>query len=106
MNPPAPPPGTRLRDLQARAQLLEPLLHLGRAGLTPAFVAALDAALGARELVKVRFAEHKEDRKRLATELARRTGSRLVQQVGHVAVFHRPRPVAAAASLPPAPPPA
>lgn len=81
----------RVRELKAKAQLLQPLLRVGRAGVTPALVAALDDALRARELVKIRFVEHPDDRQRLAAELAQRTGSRIVQQVGHVAVYYRPR---------------
>lgn len=111
MKPPSPPPphrplSPRLRDLKGAAQLLKPLVHVGRAGVTPALIAALDEALLRHELVKLRFLEHKEDRRRLAAELALQTGSRLIQQVGHVAVFYRPRPEPAAAPAPPSPPPA
>jgi len=39
-------------------------------------------------LVKIRFEGHKEERKTLSKELATTTGSTLVQQVGHTAVYH------------------
>jgi RNA-binding protein YhbY len=39
--------------------------------------------------VKVRFAEFKEQRGELASQLAQRTTSHLIQQVGNVAVFFR-----------------
>ncbi len=99
---PAPPPPPRLRDLKAAAQLLKPLLLVGRAGVTPAFIAALDEALHARELVKIRFRERKTEKRTLAPALAEATNSRLVMQVGHVAVFYRPRPPTAAPEAPPA----
>lgn len=88
---PGLPPLPRLRDLKGAAQLLSPLLQVGRAGVTPEFVTALDEALRARELVKIRFVEHKDEKKRLARVLAQATRSRLVMQVGHVAVYYRPR---------------
>lgn len=88
---PGRPPQPRLRDLKGAAQLLSPLLQVGRAGVTPEFVAALDEALRARELVKIRFVEHKDEKKTLARALAEATRSRLVMQVGHVAVYYRPR---------------
>lgn len=100
-SPPSPAP-PRLRDLKAAAQLLKPLLLVGRAGVTPAFIAALDEALRTRELVKIRFSEHKTEKKTLAPALAEATHSRLVMQVGHVAVFYRPRPPAPASAAPPA----
>jgi RNA-binding protein len=39
----------------------------------------------------VRFADFKEERKTLAPQLAERTSSALIQQVGNVAVFFRKR---------------
>lgn len=80
--------------MKGRAQLLEPVLKVGKAGLSPELLAALDEALAQHELVKVRFEHFKERerRKQLAAEMAARTGSHLIQQVGHVAVLFRARP--------------
>jgi|DewCreStandDraft_4_1066084.scaffolds.fasta_scaffold00309_88 RNA-binding protein len=86
-----PPPAPRLRDLKAAAQLLKSRLKIGRDGVSPGFLAALDQALCDHELVKVRFEQLKAEKKTLAPELAAKTGSRLVMRVGHVAVYYRPR---------------
>lgn len=80
------------RRLRGDAQLLEAALKLGQQGITPAFLAALDDELTRRELVKVRFSGHKDERHELSEALAEQSGSALVQVVGHVAVFYRPRP--------------
>lgn len=80
------------RDLKGRAQRLEPLLRLGRSGLTDSFFASLDEELRRHELVKIKFAEFKEEKKAIAPEIAEKTGSELVMLVGNVAVFYRPRP--------------
>ncbi len=80
-----------MRALKARAQLLEPILKLGKSGVSAGFLAALDQALTDHELVKIRFDEFKEQKKVLAPQIAERTGSQLVMRVGHVAVFHRAR---------------
>lgn len=85
------------RRLRGDAQLLEAALKLGQQGITPAFLAALDDELARRELVKVRFSGHKDERHELADALAQQTASALVQVVGHVAVFYRPKPKKAAA---------
>ncbi|HRJ72193.1 MAG TPA: YhbY family RNA-binding protein [Terrimicrobiaceae bacterium] len=84
-----PDPIPNLRDLKVRAQLLKPAIRLGKAGLTPEFLAAFDAELTRARLVKVRFEDFKEERKALSRQLAGETGSQLVQQVGHTAVFFR-----------------
>ncbi len=84
---PAPP---TLRELKARAQKLKPVIHVGHDGLTDTLVAALDQALADHGLVKVRFTDHKSERKPLSAELATRTHSRQVLLVGHTVTLHRP----------------
>jgi RNA-binding protein len=81
--------GSLKRELRARAQLLDPLLKLGHAGLTDAFVQALSEALDHHRLVKVRFTDHKEEKKSLAVEIATRTGAELIARIGNVAVYYR-----------------
>ena len=79
------------RQLKARAQKLEPVLKIGHGGVTPAFLASLDEALNTHELVKIRFADFKEEKKTLAPQIAEQSGSELIARVGNVAVFFRPR---------------
>jgi RNA-binding protein len=78
-----------LRELKVRAQALKPSIRLGKAGLTPEFLAAFDEALTRAKLLKVRFEGFKEERKAVARELAEKSSSLLVQQVGYTAVFYR-----------------
>lgn len=78
-----------LRDLKVRAQALKPGIRLGKAGLTPEFLAAFDEALTRAKLLKVRFEGFKEERKTVARELAEKSSSLLVQQVGYTAVYYR-----------------
>lgn len=91
-----------LRSLKSRAQLLKPVLRLGKAGATPEFIQALDTELALHGLVKIRFEGFKEERKAIVPVLSEKTGATLVQQVGHTAVFFRVQPGAPAspASLP------
>lgn len=77
------------RDLKARAQKLDPVVKLGHAGLTPAFLQSLDVALTQHGLVKMKFSDFKEERKELAPRIAAETKSELVMQVGNVAVYFR-----------------
>jgi RNA-binding protein len=82
------------RELKARAQRLDPVVKLGHAGASPAFLQSLDTALTQHGLVKMKFTDFKDQRKALALEIAERTDSAIVAQVGNVAVFFRPQPVA------------
>ena len=79
------------RDLKARAQRLEPIVKLGHGGMSEAFLQGMNEALALHELVKMKFSDHKEEKKILAPQIAERTGSSLVAQVGNVAVFFRPK---------------
>lgn len=77
------------RELKAKAQKLNPLVRLGHEGPSPAFFQALEEALSLHGLVKVKFTDHKDEKKTLAPEIAAKTSSDLVQRVGNVAVFYR-----------------
>jgi RNA-binding protein len=83
-----------LRELKSRAQLLKPVIRLGKSGITPEFLQAMEQTFRHTELVKLRFEEFKDERKTLSKELAEKSGSRLVQQVGHTAVFYKKAPPA------------
>ncbi len=79
-----------IADLKARAQHLNPVLKLGKAGLTPAFVASLIQALRDHSLLKVKFIDFKDERHALAGRLALEAKCHLVAVIGHVAIFHLP----------------
>jgi RNA-binding protein len=80
-----------IRRLKAAAQHLEPILKIGKAGLSDGFLQSVNDALSQHELVKIKFVEFKDQKKKLAPQLADRTASYLVMRVGNVMVLHRPR---------------
>jgi RNA-binding protein len=80
------------KHLRRLAHPMSPIVMLGNAGLTDAIVAELDRALTDHELVKVSARVAERDARNVALAmLASRTLSELVQRVGHVGVFYRPR---------------
>jgi RNA-binding protein len=83
--------GRQKRYLRALAQRLEPVAWVGGEGIAPGSVRALDAALTAHELVKVRMREPK-DKRALAQALAEATGAELAGLVGHTAILYRAHP--------------
>jgi len=82
----------QVRDLKAQAQRLKATLKVGKEGLSPPFLAALDVTLKHHELVKVKFDEFKEQKRELAPQLAEKSSSHLVTRVGNVVVLYRPKP--------------
>jgi len=89
----APLTNSQLRKFKAAAQLLDPLLKVGKAGLSEVFIRSVDTALTQHELVKIKFSDFKEQKKELAPLLAEKTSSHVIMRVGNVVVLHRPRPV-------------
>jgi len=81
-----------IRKLKARAQLLEPMFKVGKAGLSEGFVKSVDEGLAHHDLVKIKFIEFKDEKKTLAPALAEKTSSQLIMRVGNVAVLYRRLP--------------
>ena len=81
----------QIRKFKAAAQLMEPMLKVGKAGLSEGFIRTVSETLDKHELVKIKFVEFKEQKKELAPLLAEKTGSHLVMRVGNVMVLHRPK---------------
>ncbi len=77
------------RRLKADAQRLEPILKLGKNGVSAGFLQSLETALAQKSLVKIKFADFKDQRKELSREIAEKTASELIMLVGNVAVFFR-----------------
>ena len=82
----------QIRKLKALGQRLDPMLKMGKAGLSDGFVKSVDEALTLHELIKVKFDDLKEQKKELSLQVATRTNSHLVMRVGHVVVLYRQNP--------------
>ena len=91
----------KIRELKAKAQHLESMFKVGKAGLSDGFVKSVGEGLALHELVKVKFVEFKEEKKTLAPQLAEKTSSRLIMRVGNVAVYYRAKAAAANTSTGP-----
>ena len=79
----------QIRKLKAMAQKMDPTLKVGKNGLSPAFIQSVNQELDRHELVKIKFAEFKEQRKELAPQLAEKTGAYLVTLLGNTVVLYR-----------------
>ena len=81
------------REHRAAAHHLDPVVMIGADGLTEAVVLAVDAALAAHGLVKVRAASpEREARAAMLAALAERLGAAPVQHIGRLLVLWRPVP--------------
>ena len=78
--------------LKSLAMKMDAIIQLGKGGLTPENTKAVDEALAARELIKIKVGVLQncmDDPKELATVLAERTRSQVVQVIGKKIVLYR-----------------
>ena len=82
--------GAQKTFLRGLGQKLEPVLKVGKAGLTPDFFRELQRALDAAELIKLRFlGAERDERATLCEQIADEGRCVCVGAVGHVALFYR-----------------
>ncbi len=81
-----------LIELRAKAHNLDPILRIGKNGLTDNMIAEIAKTLKAKRLIKIKllrsFVENR-DLKAAAEEMAQKTKSHLVQQFGMIVVLYK-----------------
>ncbi|MDY4694092.1 MAG: ribosome assembly RNA-binding protein YhbY [Blautia sp.] len=76
--------------LKSLAMKTEPILQLGKGGVTPENTKAADEALAARELIKISVLQNcLDDPRQMAEILSERTHSQIVQVIGKKIVLYR-----------------
>jgi RNA-binding protein len=83
---------TEKKKLTEKAKLLEPILRIGKSGLTPGVIEEIKRQLKKRRLIKVKFlrsAANDKSKKEFAEEVADKTDSELIHQVGFVIVLNK-----------------
>jgi RNA-binding protein len=84
--------GKQKSHLRALAHTLEPVVQIGRQGLTEAVLREIDGALSAHELIKVKIPkEPATPPEALEGAIEAQLGARSVQRIGHLLLLYRPR---------------
>ena len=84
--------GKQRRYLRALGHHCDPVVQVGKDGISEGLVAALDVALDTHELVKVRLGESAgADRRALGAAVAEAAGGELVQVLGRTVLVYRRR---------------
>ncbi len=78
--------------LRGLAMDQDPVLQLGKSGVTPENTASVEQALEARELIKINVLQNcMEDMGEMARKLSERTRSTVVQVIGRKIILYRPK---------------
>ena len=77
--------------LRGTAHSLKPIVIIGQHGLADSVVAAVEEALNAHELIKIKFGEfkEKEEKRFIIEQIEEKTESQLCGLTGHVAILFR-----------------
>ncbi|MCP4220088.1 MAG: ribosome assembly RNA-binding protein YhbY [bacterium] len=75
--------------LKSLAHELQPMVFVGKNGITEALTTAVNTALDDHELIKLKFQAFKEEKKDLTTTIVEESGAELIGRVGNIAILYR-----------------
>lgn len=80
------------RKLKALAHHLEPVVMVGQKGLTESISKAVDKALSDHELIKIKFVDFKDEKRKLTDDIVLSTNAGFVGIIGNIAILYRANP--------------
>lgn len=80
---------TQREYLRKRAHDLNPVVQVGKNGLSDNLFASVEQALDAHELIKIKFQDFKEEKRELAEQIVEATGGSLIAIIGNIAIVYR-----------------
>ncbi|MEO5345694.1 MAG: ribosome assembly RNA-binding protein YhbY [Magnetococcus sp. YQC-9] len=83
--------GQQRKYLRGLAHGFQPVVWIGKEGLTLNLMLEVERALEDHELIKIKFNEFKEEKSLFCEEIVAATGCAQAGMIGHVAIFYRPR---------------
>ena len=75
--------------LRSQAHHLEPVVLIGKHGITDGTIESIDRVLEARELIKIKFREFKDEKLSLSEKIVELTNSQVVGVIGHTVIIFR-----------------
>ena len=81
--------GKEKKYLRGLAHGLEPVVFIGKNGITENLIIAVNDAIEVHELIKVKFQDFKDEKKDLSEVLAKDTNTELCGLVGNIAILFR-----------------
>ena len=78
--------------LRSQAHHLEPVVLIGKNGVTDGTINTIDKALYSRELIKIKFRGFKDEKQILSEKIAGLTNSAVVGIIGHILILFRKNP--------------
>ena len=84
-------PGKQKKYLRGLGHHLEPVVYVGREGLSDTLLLSVNDTFKTRELIKIKLGQNCEvAKKEAASQLATMSGAALVQLIGKTIILYRP----------------
>lgn len=83
------PNNKHIRYLKTLCHSLSPVVRIGQKGVTDSVRAELEIAIAHHELIKIKVAGERDERRKIIADLAVQSDSHVIQQVGQIAVLFR-----------------
>ena len=84
--------GSQRKYLRGAAHSYKPLVQIGKEGLSENVLGAIDTALEAHELIKVKIAAERDQREQFVPVIEERLNCECVGTVGRMAILYREHP--------------
>jgi RNA-binding protein len=81
--------GRQKRSLKSQAHHLDPVVMIGKHGVTDSLIEAVVKALYDHELIKIKFIDFKDEKKDLVGEIVSQTGSECITIIGNIAILYK-----------------
>ena len=75
--------------LRSQAHHLEPVVIIGKNGLTNGTIETVNKSLESRELIKIKFHELKDNKQSISDEIAASVNCHVVGMIGHTVILFR-----------------
>ena len=83
---------TQRSFLRSQAHHLEPVVLIGKNGVSIGTIESVNKALEARELIKIKFREFKDNKQSISDEIAVSAKCHVVGMIGHTVILFRQNP--------------
>ena len=77
------------KTLKSLAHHLDTVIHIGKEGFNDRVAHSISENLEKRELIKVKFYQHKDDKKQISEKIASKTKSELVSIIGNTLIIYK-----------------
>jgi len=80
--------GKQKAKLKGMAHGIKPVIQVGKAGVEEPQINSIKRALHEHELIKIKFLDYKDHKEEISANIARETGSEVVEIIGNVLILY------------------